>query len=167
MVKEINVEGYSATGINLSWNGDSVVAYTVYGLDSSLNPKVTKGLLAFPYLTPNVSGNTAAGGSGTCGGATDSYDHRTTLPFGNIALGKAYGLRITNLGSASKDYCVGTTTSGVNLPLQGFKITSLGMLIDSGNIQATETKTVIRSLPYLPSIFDFGIFARNEIQSTE
>ncbi len=80
-------------------------------------------------------------------GFDDCYD--VSVPSDAIAL------RIRSINETSR---IGVY--GDNLPNQGYEITSVGKLsnVEQGE-EAEAVVRVVRSLPYMPGVFDFGVFS--------
>ncbi len=69
---------------------------------------------------------------------------------------KSLRLRAINAGAS---VMVMSSGPGVNLPRQGHIITSVGTIQGtSSTANATRIVTVERSLPYLPAVWDFGMY---------
>lgn len=86
-------------------------------------------------------------------GGRDSFEncHAVSLP------SSAAGMRIRSINA---DSTVGVYPTSGSLPDQGYKITSIGKLSNVAQGEDAEAVvTVIRSLPYMPGVFDFGIFS--------
>ncbi|MFC1756155.1 hypothetical protein ACFLZK_02065 [Patescibacteria group bacterium] len=75
-----------------------------------------------------------------------------------------YGLRIRSIGGTS-DVAVYATDGGANavLPLQGYRITSIGKLEQDQGVTATRVIRIIKSLPYLPVAFDFALYVEGGV----
>ncbi len=71
-----------------------------------------------------------------------------------------YGLRIRSVGGDSD---VGIFPVGDSLPLQGYRITSLGKLEQDQGVTATRVISIIRTLPYLPVSFDYALYSEAPI----
>jgi len=71
-----------------------------------------------------------------------------------------YGLRIRSIGGDSD---VGIFGVGDSLPLQGYRITSLGKLEQDQGVVATRIISIIRTLPYLPVSFDYALYSEAPI----
>lgn len=71
-----------------------------------------------------------------------------------------YGLRIRSVGGDSD---VGVFGVGDSLPLQGYRITSLGKLEQDQGVVATRIISIIRTLPYLPVSFDYALYSEAPI----
>ena len=147
-VKEVNLEGYVSDQISICWKSYDVsgsdLYYVVYDQDGietrgGLNGNVTDPEYVSEGFAPVLSGN---GAYTFCG---------------IVSLGDTlnYGLRIRSLSGASN---VGVYPLSDELPGQGYKITSIGVLLE--NEQVTQTVTAYKSLPYLPAIFDFGVYGQ-------
>lgn len=155
---EINMDGYSASSVNVCWKGStSVLLYSAYG--STSNP--LRGVLCPTSGCPSGIGNitgdvTASAGSGDCAG----YSNFVAIS-GLSSINNLLGLRLVSLGASSnvRIDAVGSAT----LPIQGYLVTAIGELMADGSVQSTRVVKVRRSLPYLPAFIDFSIYAENGI----
>ncbi len=142
-LKEINLDGYGSSRVTICWNGDVAIYYNVYG-DGNLE----KGIVCDGSACDDIEG---ADSTSTLADCTD-YDHGYSINFSGVA--DPLGLRLIALKGDTNLHAVGSST----FPVQGYKITSYGEIRNAGRVQATEKKSVIRSLPYLPAFFDFGVY---------
>jgi hypothetical protein len=124
------------------------VAYTFYGETGILSKGgITTGTIggsyqAVNFLTPNQSN---VYGFSRCRS--------------NISVpSNSYGLRLTAIGG---NIDIGVVSD--ILPQQGFKITSIGELVQEGVVRTTKEVNVYKSYPYLPTIFDFGLYSSTDL----
>ncbi len=156
-VREINLDSYGSSAIYVCWAGDSSdLYYTVYGDSRTVVLRgircPTSGCASGDVEVPGGPSPIASGSNGSCGSDYPNVFQITNL--GNT--GNVMGMRLRSLGDAS---AVRVVSASGFLPLQGYKIISLGELAQNGVVQATKLVTVRRSLPYLPGQFDFGIYS--------
>jgi len=163
-LKEVNLSGYDPSAffpitpfdIVVCWQGDATnLYYIAYGEDG-----IKKGLAC-----PRVGCvGTVAGGeesndlNASC---TDAYSDNVFTIDDLDTLGTLMGLRLISFEGDSDVMVV--STQGDVLPAQGYDITSVGELVDNGSIQATKTVSVRSSLPYLPGLFDFGVYSAADL----
>jgi len=162
-VKEVNLydytesppEYYGNSDIRICWNSDpaigSDIMYTSY--DSS-------GILVRGILTgedPPVDANYEAGGADTATSDKLGFEDCEDVDIGS----DVYGLRIRSLGGPSDVEISGL--GGENLPLQGYEITSVGKLQQVSGVTATRIIRVVKTLPYLPSSFDYALYSNSDI----
>ncbi len=142
---------YSDSQIEICWtsNPESDVMYLSYnssgvqergGLTGNDSPGA-------PYSTKGFSN----------AGAGHDYTNCQAVDVGN----NIFGLRIRSVGGES-DIAV-FPTGGATLPLQGYKITSIGRIKQEQDITATRIIKVIRTLPYLPVSFDYALYSEGGI----
>ena len=147
-VKEIAFKDSGFNGnIKICWdNTNSALLYLVYGANgiiskSLVNPSNNSSL--------DTSNATTASSSGTYAGGCKTL---TISP-------SAYGVRLHILYEDSNVYV--SSTSG-DLPTQGYKIISVGSLLEEGKVVTTKKVTVFKSKPYLPSLFDTAIYTEED-----
>jgi hypothetical protein len=144
-VTEVNVEGVSSLQVCWTPTTKSDLYGIVYG-DSGVLAKI--GLRA---LAPDSPGGTYS---------PNNFDEAVSHTgkrncSGNYNLfGNALGLRIKSIGGDST-----VEVKSDTLPNQGHKIVSTGYL--TSDPTSKKVVTVYKSLPFLPSIFDFGIMSAN------
>ena len=148
---EVNLNGYTGTNVKICWNslgGSSDLYYTIYR-SGGITAKggITSGQIPLPYVQTDFLGtNSTQSGFSYC---------RTNIVTGT----SPYGLRIMSLGSVSE---VGVfALGGHSLPVQGFLVTATGELIQEGVVKVSRNVVIYRSYPFLPSIFDFAIYAES------
>ena len=157
-VKEVNLYDdntdtfYSDNHIEICWNSnpDSDIMYISYnssgiqergGLEGNDSPGA-------PYTTEGFT---------TAGGGHDGYNNCETVDIGN----NIYGLRIRSIGGES-DVAVFPTPGNI-LPLQGYKIISIGKLEQDQAVTATRVIRIIKTLPYLPVSFDYALYSQGGV----
>lgn len=96
-------------------------------------------------------------GFSTAGAGHDGYDNCGIVDIGS----DLYGVRIRSLGGTSNVAVF--RTGGANLPLQGYRITSIGKLEQDQGVTATRVIRIIKTLPYLPVSFDFALYSEGGI----
>jgi len=157
-IKEVNLYNpdtdtyYSESDIELCWtsNPESDLMYVSYnktgvqargGLEGNDTPGA-------PYETRGFI---------SAGAGHDGYTNCETVNVGS----NIYGLRIRSLGGASS---VGVfPTGGANLPLQGYRIESIGRIKQDQAVIASRAIRVIRTLPYLPVSFDYALYSQGGV----
>lgn len=147
-VVEVNLTGYNGNFIVVCWNENTVLKYTEYS-DTDVKTDVRKcrncNLALQLENIPEAQPGSAYGQSA-----------RQCVRVNNVA-GNLQGLRLTSLGGTSNFTIVPRNGS---LPIQGYKITSVGQLDDETAFQPIkQTVVVSKSLPYLPLMFDFSIYS--------
>ena len=155
-VGQINLTNYGSTPIDLCWssvksNKDSDLYYSVYS-DIKVLEKLGLKSISRNGFPSGYSNNFVDAGNCTNIGHTTSNFKRIS------GLGSAKYLRIFSINNDSTVELF-PNGSGV-FPFQGYKITSIGELNNIvSNQKVTKTVTVLRPLPYLPAMFDFGIYS--------
>ncbi len=161
-VKEVNLHDYTVSPsvpygddeILICWNSNPIIGsdimYTSYN-DSGIQ---ARGILRGAH--PPVDANYQAEGWRRADESKPGFtDCETVTIQSNI-----YGLRILSLGGPSD-----VEISGVDddLPLQGYRIISIGKLQQVSGVTATKIIRVIKSLPYLPANFDYALYSNSDI----
>lgn len=170
-VKEVNLDDASdpVDSVRVCWNGDDTDLYfSVYGYSDASPPEALheSGVLCGPScVSGSVEG--ALNGSGSSSGCGDdgTYDTRITIPsayFGDVV--NAVGLRLVPLHADTHIFVRILDSGTAGFPVQGYTITSVGELAGPSGITATKTLSVMRSLPYLPAVFDFGVFSGGNLE---
>lgn len=147
-VSEVKLDG---NGVEVCWSStatdtDTDLYFVAYNDDGDLEKQGVESSQhrGFPsgYDTNFESSKSGKDGFDDC------YD--VSVP------SNATALRIRSINETSR---VGVY-SGSGLPNQGYEITSVGKLsnVEQGE-EAEAVVRVIRSLPYMPGIFDFGVFS--------
>jgi len=159
-VKEIYLEGYNHGEIQICWKAlsglDPVDLYfIVYPRDGDLDDMVrigaTQGGVGYPTGHDTNLETATAGSCNDVGG----YDYVYTLT--GLPGNKTQILRIRPLINGAR--LAVNSLSGNPLPHQGYKITSVGKLRDvADEVTALKTVVVYKSRPYLPAVWDFGIY---------
>ncbi len=72
-----------------------------------------------------------------------------------------YMLRIIPIGSDTR-ITYARRVGSYNIPFQGYEIVAVGVIGSSQN-QVNRSVTAVKTLPHLPSIFNFSIFAQSGI----
>ena len=165
-VTEINLSGYDShpagVGVNeikVCWKSPSGgVPTDMYYLAYSPSAMIKNGAC--------YGGNFGCGSSSVVKTgfslSTSELPYTSCFTIGNTA-GSAdlpddiVGLRIRSLGGDA-DYRISVVNAGA-LPLQGYEIISTGLLTDVANVKTIKTIRAKRSLPYLPGMFDFGLYS--------
>ena len=154
-IADVNMEGYSPNNIDVCWTAEDVskntdLSYFAWG-KSGTNYNFIKGgakagtRVGFP---PSYNTNFPNASSGH--GFSDCMAVNS-LPSG------LKSLRIKSVNGNSKIYLF-PSGNGL-LPYQGYKVTSVGRLLQDSAITATKTIIAIRSLSYLPSMFDYSVYS--------
>lgn len=154
LMREVYIpsSSYAPNTIQICWaNENSAVYYSSY----SPNGEVQKGGLqpdsGLPYAGLLVS---------------DLFDDYVELPADRADLGYTsckdidlvgshHGLRIKVLYDTSK---VGVFPIGGQLPIQGYRLTSIGEVVTGQGSEEKATVIVHKTFPYAPDIFDYGIY---------
>ena len=148
-VKEVNLNGFSGT-INVCWsNPNAAIYYIMYNKDGLVEKK---GFYKSGFTNASNLAN-ITGVSGDC----------TSVVTSSWANPKPYGIRIRVLYDQSQ---VSVNPVSGNLPNQGYKLTSQGVVLSKGTNTSqpeTSTITVYKSLPYVSGIFDFGIYENDDL----
>lgn len=179
-VFEVNLDGYTCDTVNFCWsskdadlpscqaNPDSCQRSDIYYLSYNYSNipgdiEIEKGGAAAlggavggGYETDIPDGQSYLPGAGICGDLTN-YDFTSTagLPSNPV------GIRFKALNYGAK-MVVSASGSCDTLPIQGFKITSIGKVGPmGGETEAIKTVVVRRAYPFykLPALFDFGIYS--------
>lgn len=157
---ELRLEGYNPSGtktLGICW--------------TPKNPSVQSALYLVGYSTSDFfkmgvgpsSLNELPTGFSTNANSNNCFRADLSKP-ANI-----YGLRIMSMFG---DSIVEVFPIGANLPIQGHQVTSVGVLLNNNDIQSilnldfssgytSQSLSVGITAPYLPSVFNFGIFSRN------
>jgi type II secretory pathway component PulJ len=96
-------------------------------------------------------------GFDNAGVGKDGYDNCETVDIGS----DIYGLRIRSVGGPSNIAVY--PTSGNSLPLQGYRIESIGKIRQDQAVTASRAIKVVRTLPYLPVSFDYALYSEGGI----
>ncbi len=150
-VSEVKLNG---GGITICWSSQndsagSDIYYIAYNDTGTMTRGGVEANDRNGFPSNYSSGGTFAGADG--GNPDFDNCHDATLP------SSADGIRIRSINADSR---LGIYVTSGSLPNQGYKITSIGRLQNAPVGQEAEVKvTVIRSLPFMPGIFDFGIYS--------
>ena len=154
-VKEINLEGYGFGSVEVCWDSvDTAIYYISYDKDGNIKRGGLKpsGFSSDSKVDGKIDGKDAF----VTADATES--HGTSLYCSSISLvSNAYGLRLKALYSNTQARVYG------NLPPQGYKIISIGELLQENDVRETKTIHVYKSYSYMPSMFDYAIYTSGSI----
>lgn len=156
-VSEVKLDG---GGVKICWSSQvedtgSDIYYSAYnesGVIVRRGIESTSSRLGFPsrYSSADTFDDST--------GENEDFAECFTASYSDNSLpNNAVGLRLRAINS---DIRLGVYPLSGSLPAQGYKITSVGKL--QGVEEGTESEivvTVLRSFPYMPGIFDFGIFS--------
>ncbi|OGC47609.1 hypothetical protein A2886_02370 [candidate division WWE3 bacterium RIFCSPHIGHO2_01_FULL_42_13] len=150
-VSEVKLNG---GGIKICWSSqsdsaESDIYYIAYNDTGATTRNGVEANSRSGFPDNYSSGGTFVDASG--GNANFDNCYTPTLP------SSADGIRIRSINADSR---FGIYVTSGSLPDQGYKITSIGRLQNVPAGQEAEVKvTVIRSLPFMPGIFDFSIYS--------
>jgi len=157
-VKEVNLydfnsgDFYSTSELEICWTPTSASNYAdiMYVSYNSTGLQAKGGLTSgeIPPAGYHQEGFTLAADGGHDG---FTYCKQDVDISSNI-----YGLRLRTIGG---DADIGIFPDGDDLPLQGYRITSLGRLEQDQGVVASRVVRIIRTLPYLPMGFDYGLYS--------
>ncbi|HLB51973.1 hypothetical protein A3F07_03315 [candidate division WWE3 bacterium RIFCSPHIGHO2_12_FULL_38_15] len=165
-VREINTEGAGAMSLQLCWRADPDnggntpvdLYYIDYGAQGVyVKQGVRAGTRSGTYVE-SLTFVDASSAPANCSALGYRFTRTVTL---DTSLGRTpYGLRIRSLNTNVKMRVMPTTNVSL-FPIQGYKIDSTGMLSSISDVSVTATAQVLayRSLPYLPVVFDFGLYS--------
>lgn len=148
-LREVNLNGYTGTNqIKICWKQNSTSTPTAIQYYSyNANGEVKKGGLKPTTPILQLSDRFITG-------TTESpYDYCSTVTL----IGTPYGLRIKALYNTSMVTVIPLNASG-ELPVQGYKFTSVGEIKTSSGSEEKATVIVRKSLPHAADIFDYGIY---------
>ena len=151
-VSEVKLAGGSDI-IEVCWRALEPVDIYYTSYNDSLTPEftrggVTTGLIPAPYETGGFENAELTTKDGF------EYCFTPTLP------SNAVGLRLRSING---DSSLGIYSDGT-LPTQGYIITSIGSVSGvEGEDDAETVVKVTRSLPFVPGVFDFGIFSGSSL----
>lgn len=148
VTKEINLDGYTQNSIDVCWDNQGTNDIYYFGYNEG--GATIKGVLD-RNSGLDVGGETSV--SGDCGNV-DLTDINTNM----------LGLRLTSVGTANSINGQVLPTGGATLPTQGFRITSVGELTSDPDNNPKATVVVLRSIPYLPGFFNFGIYSDSSFE---
>lgn len=146
-VSEVKLNG---NGVEVCWSStandvDTDLYFISYNKDGDMNKVGVESAQhrGFPSGYDSNFENSSSGKDGF----DDCYN--VSVPSDAVAL------RIRSINETSR---IGVY--GNNLPNQGYEITSVGKLsnVEQGE-EAEAVVKVVRSLPYMPGVFDFGVFS--------
>jgi len=150
-VSEVKLDGGAVT---VCWSSQvdgtsSDIYYSAYNNSGDIVRNGVEASSRDGFPSNYSSGGTFEGASG--GNADFANCHDVSLP------SSAVGLRIRVINADTR---LGVYPSSGSLPDQGYLISSLGKLeaVEEGE-DAEALVTVVRSAPYMPGIFDFGVYS--------
>lgn len=165
-VKEVNFVGlegagsnYNADSINVCWQpgaGSTDFPDLLYVLYNDTPELVDVGGITFSAPTPPYTKSTTGWiQASNAGGEVCALI--TWAPADN-----PYGLRLHSVNGAAdvRVYPTGTAS----LPLQGWRISSIGTLAVENEVTAAREIVVVRGLPYLPAAFDFALYTTGKLE---
>jgi hypothetical protein len=160
-VKEINLYNYtdgifygqssSEYDVTICWS--SAPASDIMYVSYNSSGIQTRGILTGdnpPDLPYSAEGATIADSSNA------DFDDCHQVDIGS----NIYGLRIRSLGGSSD---IGVYGVDEDLPIQGYRIISVGKLRQVSGVTATRIIRVVRTLPYLPVSFDYALYSTDDI----
>lgn len=155
-VKEIFLKTATATykgTIQICWKNNNSAIYYIFYNDIGV---VKKGIL---YDTSNTSLSNKISLTTTESTSTTALQNYRCVktPVNNTI--NATGLRIRAL----YDNTTVHIKNSAQLPEQGYKITSVGLLETEGKVTTTKKITVYKSFTYAPAIFDDALYTENEL----
>lgn len=155
-VKEVFLDGYGQSDVEVCWDGNADLYYRVYNdLGDNVNNIVrcsTQNCHSWTY------GSAVTALSGGAAGHPE-YDHcYTVVVSGATGVSDPQGLRIRALGDAIED---GRLFPTPTLPMQGYKITTRGELVNADGI--ARDVTVFKSFSYTPAVFDFSFYSKDNL----
>ena len=162
-VKEINLYDYDAGSyysepdIEICWTSDpeSDLLYTSYNDNNGIQAR--GGLQGVADSPTNPSSYETKGFDNTAVAGHDGYTSCNTVSIGT----NIYGLRIRSVGGNSNVAVF--PTGGAPLPIQGFRIESIGRIKQDQAVIASRAIKVVMTLPYLPASFDFALYSVGNI----
>jgi len=162
-VAQINLSGYNSSNLDLCWIStqpgvkDSDLYYSVYtSIPTTLKKLGVKSFVSHVGFPSGYSNNfETSSANNMCGSNTKNY-YRIT----GLSAGPGF-VKYIRFYSINNDSIVEIYPSGsIDIPFQGYRITSVGELNNIvSNQKVTKTVSVLRPLPYLPAMFDFGIYS--------
>lgn len=150
-VSEVKLDG---GGVKICWSSQnpdasSDIYYTAYNEDGDMTREGVEANSRTGFPSNYSSGGTFDNADG--GNSDFDNCHDASLP------DNADGLRIRVINADTR---VGIYPTSGSLPDQGYLITSVGRLQNAPEGEDVEVVVrVIRSAPYMPGVFDFGIFS--------
>lgn len=143
-VKEVRLQGFGSSSIQLCWdNPQTAIYYVSYNSSGTVKRAGLRASSGFGHAGDVSAFDAVSGGS-------NGYPLCKTVDL----VSNVMGLRIKPLYEPAK-----IAVFSNNLPTQGYKITSRGELVQEGQVKTSETITVYRSYPYLPSTFDYAVYS--------
>jgi hypothetical protein len=149
------VTGYSEDEVDICWDNDNAAIYYVaYDTEGM----ITRGgfyPLAFTDPLDSMQGFEQAEAE-----LRDGFTWCATIDLSDLSTADQYGIRLRSLYNGA--------TFGLyphpsrDLTTQGYRIVSVGELSEEAEEKTVRIVTVHRSLPYLPDVFDYAIFANSQ-----
>jgi len=163
---QLDLTSTSLTGLEIRWslkgdNNDAIMVYSVIHKDSSGNVNIQQRGASDPTESGADLCNLPLNSSDPVVSFTDSdYDYKITII--NLSVNPGAGeelyLRIRPLCQDNVDTKITALPTGIDLPNQGYTITSTGTYGE-----AEWTAEVTKMNPALPSIFDYAIFSESDL----
>ncbi len=163
---QLDLTSTSLTGLEVRWslkggNKDAIITYSVIHKDSSGNVTIQQKGASDPTESGADLCNLPLNSSDPVVSFTDpDYDYKITISglSVNPVAGEELYIRVRPLCQDNVDTKITALPTGVDLPNQGYKITSTGTYGE-----AEWTAEVTKMNPALPSIFDFAIFSNTSL----
>ena len=147
-VIEVNLKGFTGDSVLVCWDEETALHYVEYS-----DQEIAKDIVSCNGCSPSVQLSNATNADS---GASHSQPHNSCIDIANVS-GDLQGLRLRSIGGRS-NYTV--IPQNGDLPVQGYEITSQAELTDLDTNEKVEKIVKVRkSLPYLPSVFDYGIYS--------
>lgn len=165
---EVNVRGIS-NHLNVCWNPVNEVDLYMTVLDDAGNAVKSFARCASGYCSGWTFSSSIPALS-TSPSQQAGYTRCVTLNRNSNMPAVPTYLRIRplfklNPSKQNADVAVFPNDSASTLPAQGYKITSTGSLIENNTVTVTRTVTVYKSNPMPIGLFDFSIYAGDELKS--
>ena len=165
-VREVNTENAGAMSLQLCWRADPDnggnspvdIYYIDYGAQGVyVKQGVRAGTRSGTYVE-SLTFVDASSAPVNC--SSLGYRYTRTVVLDTSSGRTPYGLRIRSLNANVKMRIMPLTNVSL-FPVQGYKIDSTGVLSSVSDVSVTATAQVLayRSLPYLPVVFDFGLYS--------
>ncbi|NMB91595.1 hypothetical protein GYA37_01965 [candidate division WWE3 bacterium] len=151
-IKEVNLEGYTSSKIEVCWdNKDAALYFFSYNKSS----KIKKGGF-YSEEFPNKE---------VVSGLVQKTKTRTEHDAcGDIDLvSNPYGLRLKTFFASAKIYVYPTGGATGSFPYQGYKLMSKGELSIENDVTDSKTVNVYRSHLYAPSVFDYALYTSGNL----
>jgi hypothetical protein len=156
MAREVALENYDGGSVDVCWkNGDTALYLVLYSQDD----------IARFGLQPNGFGlgTDAFKETGTTTvnlGGTDHDLYCAEVDFSDYGVSNSYGLRVKTLYETSDVYVLSEALTGGThmLPNQGFEVNCIAELTGASEQKITKEIKATKSLPFMPSVFDFAVY---------